>query len=191
MRHNHRHDRCNVSVRRGIVINVRRTDEEDYREFVVASSARLGRLARMLSADPHAGEDLLQATLLKTWSSWPRVRKTENPDAYVRRVMVNTAAKGYRRRWRGEVPTDVLPESIRADDTRTVDDRSMLVDAVRRLPPRQRAAVVLRYFLDLSDQDIADSLGCSVATVRSQISRALVTLRVQPVDDDMNTRQRP
>lgn len=170
---------------------MRRTDEEDYREFVVASSARLGRLARMLSADPHAGEDLLQATLLKTWSSWPRVRKTENPDAYVRRVMVNTAAKGYRRRWRGEVPTDVLPESIRADDTRTVDDRSMLVDAVRRLPPRQRAAVVLRYFLDLSDQDIADSLGCSVATVRSQISRALVTLRVQPVDDDMNTRQRP
>lgn len=170
---------------------MRRADEEDYREFVVASSASLGRLARMLSADSHSGEDLLQATLLKTWSSWPRVRKTENPDAYVRRVMVNTAAKRHRRLWRGEVPTEVLPERVAADDTATIDDRSLLVDAVRRLPARQRAAVVLRYFLDLSDQDIAESLGCSVATVRSQISRALVALRVQPIDDEMNTRQLP
>jgi len=170
---------------------VRRTDEEDYREFVVAASAGLGRLARMLSADPHAGEDLLQATLLKTWSAWPRVRNTENPAAYVRRVMVNTATKRRHRLWRGEVPTDVLPEPIAADDTSTVDDRSVLVDAVRRLAPQQRAAVVLRYFLDLPDQEIADSLECSVATVRSQISRALATLRVQPIDDEMNTRQLP
>jgi RNA polymerase sigma-70 factor (sigma-E family) len=168
---------------------VRRADEEDYREFVVAASAGLARLARMLSADPHASEDLLQATLLKTWSAWPRVRKTENPDAYVRRVMVNTAAKSHRRLWRGEIPTAVLPEHLGADDTRTIDDRSELVDAVRRLPARQRAAVVLRYFLDLPDRDIADSLGCSVATVRSQISRALVTLRVQSQDDSLSTKE--
>ena len=170
---------------------MRRADEEDFREFVVAASAGLARLARMLSADPHSGEDLLQATLLKTWSAWPRVRKTENPDAYVRRVMVNTAAKTHRRLWRGEVPTEVLPEPTARVETGAIEDRSVLVDAVRRLPARQRAALVLRYFLDLSDQDIADSLSCSVATVRSQISRALANLRVQPIDDDMNTRQLP
>lgn len=168
---------------------MRRADEQDFHEFVVAASAGLARLARMLSADPHASEDLLQATLLKTWSAWPRVRKTENPDAYVRRVMVNTAAKSGRRMWRGEVPTEVLPEPAQPDDTHTVDDRNALVDAVRRLPTRQRAAVVLRYFLDLSDQDIADSLGCSVTTVRSQISRALAAIRVHSQDDSLRTKE--
>jgi RNA polymerase sigma-70 factor (sigma-E family) len=168
---------------------VRGADEQDFHDFVVAASVGLARLARMLSVDPHASEDLLQATLLKTWSAWPRVRRTDNPEAYVRRVMVNTAAKGSSRRWRGEVPTGVLPEAAGPDATGVVDDRNVLVHAVRRLPARQRAAVVLRYFLDLSDQDIADSLDCSVATVRSQISRALAAMRVSSPDDSMSTRE--
>src|SRR4051794_35701809 len=126
---------------------MRRADEQDFHEFVVAASAGLGRLARMLSADPQAGEDLLQTTLLKTWSAWPRVRRAENPDAYVRRVMVNTAVKAGRRQWRGEVPMDALPESPGPDATRKIDDRSVLVRALRQLPPRQRAAIALRYFL--------------------------------------------
>jgi RNA polymerase sigma-70 factor (sigma-E family) len=143
----------------------------------------------MLSGDPNGGEDLLQTTLLKTWSAWPRVRKTENPEAYVRRVMVNAAAKGHRRRWRGEIPTQTLPELIGPDGTQALADRSVLVEAVRRLPPRQRAAVVLRYFLDLPDSDIAASLDCSVATVRSQISRALAAMRVQNRDDSFSTKE--
>lgn len=170
---------------------MRRADEQDFHEFVVASSADLSRLARMLSADPHTGEDLLQATLLKTWSAWPRVRRADNPHAYVRRVMVNTAAKASHRRWRGEVPTLALPEVSAPDTTRTVDDRRLLVSAVRDLPPRQRAAIVLRYFLDLGDEEIATTLECSVATVRSQISRGLATMRVSTLDDSMQMKESP
>jgi len=170
---------------------VGRADEQDFHDFVVAGSATLFRLARMLAPDPHAGEDLLQATLLKAWSAWPRVRRAENPDAYVRRVMVNLATKSRRRHWRGETPTALLPERPAVDELTAIDNRDALVTAVRRLPPRQRTAVVLRYFADLDDAAIADALGCSVATVRSQISRALVALRVQPIDDEVNERQLP
>jgi RNA polymerase sigma-70 factor (sigma-E family) len=182
---------CNVSAGHGIVSNVRAADEQDFHDFVVAGSTGLFRLARMLAADPQAGEDLLQATLLKTWSAWPRVRRADNPDAYVRRVMINLATKGRIRRWRGEVPTAALPDTPGPDEHAAVDDRDALTNAVRQLPPRQRAAVVLRYFADLDDAAVADALDCSVATVRSQISRALATLRVQPVDDAMNTRPLP
>jgi RNA polymerase sigma-70 factor (sigma-E family) len=170
---------------------VRRADEQDFHEFVVASSTHLGRLARMLAADPHASEDLLQATLLKTWSAWPRVRRADNPNAYVRRVMVNTAAKAGSRRWRGEIPTHAIPELPAEDGTKAVDDRRVLVRAVRALPPRQRAAIVLRYFLDLGDEEVAETLDCSVATVRSQISRALATMRVSSLDDSTRVKGSP
>jgi RNA polymerase sigma-70 factor (sigma-E family) len=170
---------------------VRRADEQDFHEFVVAASPDLSRLARMLAADSHAGEDLLQATLLKTWSAWPRVRRADNPNAYVRRVMVNAAAKAGRRRWRGEIPTHVIPDSPTADSTKDVDDRRVLVRAVRELPPRQRAAIVLRYFLDLGDEEVAETLDCSVATVRSQISRALATMRVSSLDDSTRVKGSP
>jgi len=162
---------------------MRGSDAGDFHDFVVAGAPGLIRLARMLTADPHAGEDLVQATLLKAWSAWPRVRRTDNPDAYVRRVMVNLATQNRRRRWRGEVPTAALPETPGRDEHASIDDREELKQAVRRLPARQRAAVVLRYFGDLDDAAIADSLGCSVATVRSQISRALVTMRVAHFDE--------
>jgi RNA polymerase sigma-70 factor (sigma-E family) len=172
----------NVSVGHGIVRDMRGADARDFHDFVVAGSPALIRLARMLSPDPHAGEDLLQATLLKAWSAWPRVRRADNPDAYVRRVMINLATKSRLRRWRGELATATLPESPGRDDHTAVDDRDALVHAVRQLPARQRTAVVLRYFADLDDAAIADSMGCSVATVRSQISRALASLRVSSVD---------
>jgi RNA polymerase sigma-70 factor (sigma-E family) len=162
---------------------VRGTDTADFHDFVVAGAPGLIRLARMLTADPHAGEDLVQATLLKAWSAWPRVRRADNPDAYVRRVMVNLATKNRMRRWRGEVPTSALPETPDRDEHASVDDRDALMQAVRQLPARQRAAVVLRYFADLDDTAIADALSCSVATVRSQISRALATMRVAQVDE--------
>jgi RNA polymerase sigma-70 factor (sigma-E family) len=170
---------------------VGREDEQDFRDFVVARSPSLVRLARVLTADPHAAEDLVQGTLLKTWSAWPRIRRTDNPDAYVRRVMVNTATKSLRRRWRGEVPTEVLPDLGAPDATSVVEERDALVQAVRRLPARQRAAVVLRYFEDLDDRQAADALGCSVATIRSQISRALVTLRVRSLDGTLSRRESP
>jgi RNA polymerase sigma-70 factor (sigma-E family) len=168
---------------------VRVDSDGDFEAFVALASADLSRLARVLSSDPAAAEDLLQSTLLRVWRSWPKARVATDRQAYVRRVMVNTASSGWRRRWRSEIPTHRLPETPIWDDGNRLVERDWLVRAVRGLPTRQRAAVVLRYFLDLDDAAIADQLGCSVSTVRSQISRALVGLRVSASDPGTATTQ--
>jgi RNA polymerase sigma-70 factor (ECF subfamily) len=152
--------------------------EREFRDFVVARSGALAGLARLLAADADAAEDLLQVTLLQAWRSWRRVQQAGSPEAYLRKIMVNAAVSGWRRRWRVESPTDPLPETPSEDQYRSVADRDYLIRAMRALPTRQRSAVVLRYFSDLDDAEIADLLGCSVSTVRSQISRALTSLRV-------------
>jgi RNA polymerase sigma-70 factor (sigma-E family) len=152
--------------------------EREFHDFVVARSGALAGLARLLAADADAAEDLLQITLLRAWRSWRRVRQAESPEAYLRKIMVNAAVSGWRRRWRAEAPVDPLPETPSDDQYGAVADRDYLIRAVRGLSARQRAAVVLRYFSDLDDAEIADVLGCSVSTVRSQISRALTSLRV-------------
>jgi len=170
---------------------VRGDAEREFREFVTARSANLLRLARVLTADRHAAEDLVQISLLNTWRSWSRVRTADDPDAYVRRVMVNAAAGGLRRRWRGEVPTERLPERAVGDHAGAIGDRDALVQEVRGLPPRQRAAIALRYFADLDDQQVADALGCSVSTARSQISRGLEKLRVRTEKDSLSMREQP
>lgn len=174
---------CNVSTVHGIVTDMRGSNAQDFHDFVVAGSPALTKLARLLTDNVHSGEDLLQATLLRAWSAWPRVRRADNPDAYVRRVMINLATKGRRRRWRSEIPAATLPEIPGRDDHAAIDSRDELVQGLRQLPPRQRAAVVLRYFADLDDAAIADTMDCSVATVRSQISRALASLRVVSAHD--------
>jgi RNA polymerase sigma-70 factor (sigma-E family) len=156
--------------------------EREFHDFVVARSGALAGLARLLAADADAAEDLLQVVLLRAWRSWRRVRHAESPEAYLRKIMVNAAVSGWRRGWRAELPADPLPEVPTADQYRAVADRDYLIRAVRGLPPRQRAAIVLRYFSDLDDAEIADALGCSVSTVRSQISRALTSLRVAAGD---------
>jgi RNA polymerase sigma-70 factor (sigma-E family) len=168
---------------------VRADSERDFHEFVTARSGDLLRLAQVLTADRHAAEDLVQTTLLKVWRSWPRVRGTEDPVAYVRKVMVNTATHGWRRRWRGEIPTAELPDPPGQDTVDPVGERDALVRALRRLPPGQRAAVALRYFADLDDRAIADSLACSVSTARSQISRGLATLRVRTQQDALSAQE--
>jgi RNA polymerase sigma factor (sigma-70 family) len=106
------------------------------------------------------------------------VRAAADRPAYVRQIMANTAVSRWRRRWRVEVPVGRVPERPGVDGYREVEERDQLVRAVRQLPARQRAAVVLRYFAGLDDAAVAGMLGCSVATVRSQISRALARLRV-------------
>lgn len=168
---------------------MREETERDFREFVTARSGPLFRLACALTADPHHAEDLVQTALFKAWRSWHRVRSADDPDAYVRRVMVNAATSGWRRRWRGEVPSDRLPELTSSDPVDLVGDRDALVRAVRALPAKQRAAIALRYFADLDDPAIADALGCSVSTVRSQISRGLATLRVRTDRDCLSTQE--
>lgn len=130
----------------------------------------------MLTGDAQLAEDLLQTALARVWPHWERVG-AERPEAYVWRVMVNLQASWWRRRWRGEVPSAALPEAAAVDVAGTVDERLALVAALRRLPWRRRQAVVLRYYHDLSEQQVAALMGCSVGTVKSQCAKGLATLR--------------
>lgn len=150
-------------------------DGPEFGAYVAERSARLMRTAYLLCRDWATAEDLVQTVLTKAWLAWGRIGN--DPDPYVYRILVNTHASWWRRRWRGEIPTDRPPEVPDHDSTR-IEDRDVLWSALGRLNRRERAAVVLRYFLDLDHAQIAEILGCSPGTVRSQISRALDKLRV-------------
>jgi len=143
-------------------------------EFVAARSRALLRTAYLLTHDHALAEDLLQTALAKAWFAWRRI--DGNPEPYVRRILVNTYASWWRRKWNGEHPTDELPERATADPAEPTD----LWQAMERLPRRQRAVVVLRYFEDLTEAQTAELLGCSVGTVKSQCSKALAKLRIDP-----------
>jgi RNA polymerase sigma-70 factor (sigma-E family) len=149
----------------------------DFEDFVVACSGRLLRTAYLLTRDPALAEDLLQTALVKAWGAWDRLDGA--PEAYVRRIVANTYATWWRRKWHGEHPSDDLPEPDGAMAP-APDDRHDLWVALGRLPRRQRAVIVLRYFDDLSEVATAEALGCSVGTVKSQTSKALARLRVDP-----------
>ncbi|MFH8980864.1 SigE family RNA polymerase sigma factor [Streptomyces varsoviensis] len=137
------------------------------------------RVAWLLTGDAHQAEDLLQTVLAKVWPKWHRIT-ADNPEAYVRKALVNTHASWWQRRWRGEVPHGKLPDTVAAPDPYdAVDLETFLGAAVRRLPARQRAVVVLRYFEDLSVEETAATLGCRPGTVKSQASKALKALRAQ------------
>ncbi|MFG3578247.1 SigE family RNA polymerase sigma factor [Micromonospora chersina] len=150
---------------------------EGFDEFVATRSPRLLRTAFLLTRDWALAEDLLQTALARAWEAWRRIEG--DPEPYVRRIIVNANASWWRRRWRGEVPTADLPEvAAEADRYSGLDDRDRLWRALGRLPRRQRAVLVLRYFDDLSDAEIAEVLHCSVGTVKSQASRAVAKLRL-------------
>ncbi|MFI6322256.1 SigE family RNA polymerase sigma factor [Nonomuraea sp. NPDC050556] len=154
-------------------------DRADFERYVEQRSDRLLRTAYLLCRDWPTAEDLVQTALAKAWFAWRRVG--ENPDPYVYRILTNTHASWWRRRWRAEVPTEDLPDVPHDDDpTSRIGARDALRTCLAALPSRQRAVIVLRYFEDLPDQAIAEVLGCSVATVRSQASRALAKLRLDP-----------
>jgi RNA polymerase sigma-70 factor (sigma-E family) len=155
-------------------------DEDDgFRAFVQRWWAPLTRTAYLLTGDRGYAEDLVQSALEKTHRRWGRVGAMAAPEAYVRRAMVNTAVSWRRRRRFAEVPLLATDSTAAADEYRQVDQRQQVVAALRTLPPRMRAVLVLRYFEDLSEQDIAGTLGCSVGTVKSQASRGLERLRAQ------------
>ena len=151
-------------------------DPPGFREFVAARSGALLRLAWMLTLDAAAAEDLLQAALARTWPHWARVA-AGSPEAYVRQVMVRTAGSWRRRRWTGEVPAERLPDVAADDETAAHDERVVLTRALAALPPGQRRVVVLRYYADLSEAEVAGLVGCSVGTVKSQAAKGLARLR--------------
>ncbi|GAA4981660.1 SigE family RNA polymerase sigma factor [Kineococcus glutinatus] len=147
-----------------------------FADFAAARYPSLVRLGTLLSGDMHHGEDLAQMGLLEVLKAWHRLHPGGDPGAYARVVMTRLAAKAGRRRWRGETPTAVLPDTTCAghgDLDAALDAQRMLAE----LPTPQRLVLVLRFWLDLSEQDTAEALGCSVGTVKSRTSRALATLR--------------
>jgi RNA polymerase sigma-70 factor (sigma-E family) len=157
------------------------TDDETFREFVVRQWEPLSRTAYLLTRDRGLAEDLVQAALEKTHRHWRRIERADSPEVYTRRVMINTAISWRRRRRWAEVP--LLPSDEgrpggQADRYGQVDNREVLLRALRRLPPRTQAILVLRYFEDRSEAEIARVLGCSPGSVKSQASRGLARLRV-------------
>ena len=163
--------------------------EDDFRQYVAGRQRALLRTAWLLTGDWGAAEDLVQTALVRAWPHWGRIGGGRGADAYVRRIMLNTSTDWRSRRWRGEIPTGDLPEAAgpeRSDAGDAADLQQALLVAVRALPPRQRAVVVLRYFEDLSEASTAEIMGCSVGTVKSQASRAIATLRRHPALADLD-----
>ncbi|MCW2607476.1 MAG: polymerase, sigma-24 subunit, subfamily [Frankiales bacterium] len=161
--------------------------QAQFRAWVVARSPALLRTAYLLTGSRADAEDLLQTSLAKTYLAWGRIRDREAVDGYARRVMVNTQTSFWRRRRVDERATEELPEPGSGRDlTADLDLHDALWTALSGLPRRQRAAVVLRYYEDLSEAETAAVLGVSVGTVKSTTSRALAKLR-----DDSSLRDDP
>ena len=146
--------------------------EDEFRDVFVARAPALRRTAFLLCGDWHQAEDLVQTAFAKLYASW---RRAERPEAYVHRVLVRAFVDETRRPWRRERSYADLPETPVSD---AVDDREVLRAALRQVPPRQRACLVLRYFEDLSVTETARVLGCTEGNVKSQTSRGLDALRV-------------
>lgn len=147
-------------------------------ELVDARSPSLLRTAYLLTGDWSSAEDLLQSSLAKTWFRWKRLEDTQAGEAYVRQVMYTTYCKWYRRKWRGEISTGFLPDTQEtADAYSRVDDQDGLGRALAELSAKTRAVIVLRFFEDLTEAQVAHALGCSIGTVKSTTHRGLAKLR--------------
>lgn len=163
------------------------SDEDDeFRDFVVARSTALLRVAFLLTGDRGHAEDLLQTALMKTSRRWTHLVDREASYAYVRRVMVNTQTSWLRRRRVVESFVDIVPESAaHLDDFSSIEGRAL--PALAQLPAGMRAIIVLRFYEDLSEAETAKLLGCSVGTVKSQTSRGLARLRGYFADQRSNS----
>jgi RNA polymerase sigma-70 factor (sigma-E family) len=152
------------------------TSAEEFIEFAAGASPQLQRTAFLLCGDWHTAEDLVQATLAKVFVSWRRIKRRDAAHAYATRTLVNAYLADKRLKRSGEVITDQLPE--RPVEARAPELRMVVLDALAALPPGARAVVVLRYWADLSVDQVAGVLGCSPGNVKSQSARALGKLRV-------------
>ena len=177
----------------------RRLDHEGAREefnrFVAGTVAPLLRAVYLVVWDEQEAEDLLQECYMRLARRWPRVRRMENPRAYARKVLINLAldGRGRRRRRRdelilgGRIDLEGRQDSVTAAVFARVEAGTDLQRALGALPPRQRAALVLRFFEDLSEAQTADIMGCSVGTVKSTTARAIDRLRTLAEDQDPET----
>ena len=140
------------------------TRHEEFHAYVAARRPAMLRAAMRLTSDRAEAEDLLQAALAKTYLAWDRIEDRAAVDGYVRRAMVNTQISWWRRQKLDVYPTDRLPDRPVDDHAGRSDTRDVLTRALRRLPERQRLAVMLRYYEDMSEREIAETLGVSVGT---------------------------
>lgn len=155
---------------------------DGFAEFIEAREAALQRTAWWLTGDWALAEDLVQAALVRSWPKWERIARLEEPELYVRRVMVNLWSTWSRRRWRTEQVTASVPDSHAPGDLAAeVTARLAVRDALGSLTARQRAVLVLRVFDDLPEAQVAQVLGCAVGTVKSTLSQALARLRQEPL----------
>lgn len=155
--------------------------EAEFAEFMRGRWSALVRLGYGLTGDERLGEDLARAALAKAYASWPRVLRAGDPDVYLRRIVLNgSIGKVRRRRGRERKPGDEAgPETVQP--ARVDDGRPALLEALMRLPAGQRSVVLLRYWMDMTEAQVAAVLGCSVGSVRNQASRALAGLQVGEV----------
>jgi RNA polymerase sigma-70 factor (sigma-E family) len=175
--------RCNGSPCSGVFEGERRRwllnaiGGEGFEDFVHAEIPRLLPLARLLARNGHDAADLVQETLIRVGTKWSTVRRDGNAHGYARTTLVRVHINAGRR-WRREVVTPTPPERSSDDPASAIADRDWLRGVLRSLPPRQRAVVALRYLEDLPMRDIAEALGCAEGTARSQLHRALASLRI-------------
>ncbi|MER6733763.1 SigE family RNA polymerase sigma factor [Streptomyces puniciscabiei] len=158
---------------------------EEFQSFMIGRWPRLMRTAFLLTGEQHAAEDLVQSTLERVYVSWRKVGAADDPEAYVRRVMINLHARKHRRRLKEFLaPKDdsglVHEIADTGDRIAQADDRSALLKALAQLPVRQREAVVLRYWEDLTETQAAEAMGCSVGTVKSNAAKGIAKLRAIP-----------
>ncbi|GAA2564135.1 SigE family RNA polymerase sigma factor [Winogradskya consettensis] len=154
---------------------MRAAEEDAFREFVTSQMASLRKLAYLTCGDWHAAEDAVANALVKLYPRW---RKLERPDLYVKTMVYRAAIDETRRPWRRErSASHAMPEIALRDPAGATDERLRLKAALDGVPPRQRAAVILRHYLGLSLEDTAQVLGCNLGTAKSQTSRGLAKLR--------------
>jgi RNA polymerase sigma-70 factor (sigma-E family) len=172
--------------------------DEEFADFMRGRWPAMVRLAYALTGDAGHAEDVAQAAFARAYAAWGRVRQAGDPDAYVRRIVINENRKRFRKH---RVPEDLHGDlagpladhsgwqqpGVSQPGQQGPEERQALLDALRRLGPRQRAVIVLRYWLDLSEAETAAALNCSVGTVKSQASRGLAALRRSDAarDDDI------
>ncbi|SIQ44767.1 SigE family RNA polymerase sigma factor [Micromonospora avicenniae] len=155
-------------------------DEQQFTSWVDARASALRRAAFLICGDWHAADDAAQTTLTKLYLAWPRLTRRDDIDGYAWRVLTRSLTDEWRRPWRRrEHPVEQLPDRAADDRTGQVDQQRLVLDALSGLPGRQRAALVLRFWQDLSVEQTAAALGCSVGAVKSHTSRGLHTLRVR------------
>ncbi|SCL61134.1 RNA polymerase sigma-70 factor, sigma-E family [Micromonospora citrea] len=156
---------------------MRRDEEEDFHAFVTGRMERWRRSAYLLCQDWHTADDLVSVAVAKLYRGWRRASRAENRDAYAQRVLTRCWLDERRRPWRNRERSTAAMPDVAGVVPETVTDRDGLAALLRSLPPRQRAVLVLRFYLDHSVEETAQMLGISAGTVKSQSARGLANLR--------------